>query len=97
MFKGMISALALGVVLTATASSSVESVIADAVAANKQAKALGHEWNVTGQAIKAAQAALKAGNEAEAMELAAQAKYMAEASVYQANDEKEAWKLRVPR
>lgn len=97
MLKGLISAVALTVAFGVQAGASVEATIADAVAANKQAKSLGHEWNVTGKAIKAAQEALKAGNLEEAMKLAAHAKYMAEASIYQADDEAKAWEMRVPR
>lgn len=97
MIKGLVSALALTVALGAQAGSSVESLIAEAVEANKQAKALGHEWNVTGKAIKAAEAALKEGKTEEAMKLAAHAKYMAEASIFQGEDEARTWEMRVPR
>ncbi len=97
MFKGLVGAVILGSAMLANASQSADAVIAAATEANKQAKSLGYEWNVTGKAIKAAQAALKAGNEAEALKLAEHAKYMAEASIFQAGDEKKNWMLRVPK
>ena len=97
MIKGLVGAIALSAAFVAQAGGSVESIIDQAIAANKEAKTLGYEWNVTGKAIKAAQAALKAGDSAEAMKLAAHAKYMAEASVYQGNDEANMWQMRVPK
>ncbi len=97
MVKGILSVALMSVALSATAAGSVTDMIQAATEANAKAKAMGYEWNVTGKAIKAAKEALKAGETAKAEELAAHAKYIAEASVDQAMDEQEAWKMRVAR
>lgn len=64
-----------------------EQAIADAKAANAEAKALGAEWNGTAGLIKDAEAALAAGDEAKAKDLAGKAQRQAEAAIKQAKDE----------
>ncbi|QGG80829.1 hypothetical protein GH975_09705 [Litorivicinus lipolyticus] len=76
---------------------SVDAMLEKASAANSKAKAMGYEWTITAPAIKKAQAAKEAGKADEAKGLASKALYWAEASVFQAENEDQNWKMRVPR
>jgi nucleoid-associated protein YgaU len=66
---------------------SAEQAIADAKAANAEAKALNNEWRDTGKLIEEAEKKLAAGDEAGAIELANKAKYQAETAAKQASAE----------
>lgn len=61
--------------------------IADAKAANAEAKALNYEWRDTGKLIAKAEKALEAGNDEEAIKLANKAKEQATIAVAQAEYE----------
>ncbi len=61
--------------------------IADAKAANAEARALNYEWRDTGKLIAKAEKALEAGNDEEAIKLANQAKEQATIAVAQAEAE----------
>lgn len=71
---------------TADAPSAAQ-VIADAKAANAEAKALNNEWRDTGKLIEDAEAKLAAGDEAAALALANEAMAQANAAIDQANAE----------
>jgi len=58
-------------------SSSADSAIAAAKAANKKAKAVGYEWRDTGKMIKKAEAARDAGDDEKAVKLAKKAEKQA--------------------
>ncbi len=77
----------------AAANESAEKVLAVAIATNKEANKLGYEWRDTGKWIKKAQAALKAGKEAEALKLAKKIKAAAKDGIQQAADQKNAGPL----
>ena len=64
-----------------------EQAIADAKASNAEAKAMGAEWRDTGTVIKSAEAALAAGDEEKAKELAGKAQRQAELAMQQAKAE----------
>ena len=77
---------------------SAEALIEEATAGYKQVAAeTSYQWTVTVKTIKAAQKALKDGNEAEAKKLAKQALDLVEATRKQAQFESENWKMRVPK
>jgi nucleoid-associated protein YgaU len=61
--------------------------IAEAKAANAEAKALNYEWRDTGKVIKAAEAKLAAGDEEGALALAKKAKDQANVAIAQADAE----------
>jgi nucleoid-associated protein YgaU len=71
----------------ASDSMTAEQAIADAKAANAEAKAVNYEWRDTGKMIKKAEEKLAAGDDAGAIALANKAKAQAETAVAQANDE----------
>ncbi len=64
-----------------------EQAIADAKAANAEAKAINYEWRDTGKIIKKAEDKLAAGDEEGAIKLANKAKAQANTAVAQANAE----------
>jgi hypothetical protein len=66
-------------------------------AANKQAGQLRDQWTVTATALKAAKKAADAGDFDKAVTEAKEAEALAKASVYQATNEKDAWKAEVIR
>jgi hypothetical protein len=66
-------------------------------AANKQAGQLRDQWTVTATALKAAKKAADAGDFDKAVTEAQEAEALAKASVYQATNEKDAWKAEVIR
>ena len=71
------------------AASAAEQAIADAKAANAEAAALGFEWRDTGKIIEEAEAALAAGDNDKALELANKALAQAEDAKRQAELEKQ--------
>ncbi len=68
-------------------SSLAEQAIADAKAANAEAKAVNYEWRDTGKLIKKAEEKLAAGDDAAAIKLANQAEEQANIAVAQAASE----------
>lgn len=96
MLKGLVTAAVLSAALSASASA-VDELLAQAIAANEKAQSQGHEWTVTAKAIKAAQSALADGNDELALQLAEKAKFIAEASAFQASSEVDNWQARVPK
>jgi nucleoid-associated protein YgaU len=66
---------------------SAEQAIADAKAANAEAKAAGYEWRDTGKLISEAEAKLADGDEEGAIELANKAKFQAETAIAQADEQ----------
>ncbi len=65
---------------------------AAAEAANKQAGALRNQWTTTGIALAAAKKAAAEGNFDAALAASKEAEALAKASIYQANEQKDAWK-----
>jgi len=64
-----------------------EQAIANAKSANAKAKRMGAEWRDTGKIIKSAEAAMAAGDEEKAKQLAGKAQRQAEYAMQQAKDE----------
>lgn len=65
---------------------------AAAEAANKEAGALRNQWTTTGIALAAAKKAAAEGNFDAALAASKEAEALAKASIYQANEQKDAWK-----
>jgi len=65
---------------------------AAAEAANKQAGALRNQWTTTAATLAAAKKAAAEGNFDSAVTASKEAEALAKASIYQANEQKEAWK-----
>lgn len=65
---------------------------AAAEAANKQAGTLRNQWTTTGIALAAAKKAAAEGNFDAALAASKEAEALARASIYQANEQKDAWK-----
>jgi hypothetical protein len=65
---------------------------AAAVAANKEAGALRNQWTTTAATLAAAKKAAAEGNFDSAVAASKEAEALARASIYQANEQKEAWK-----
>jgi hypothetical protein len=65
---------------------------AAAEAANKEAGALRNQWTTTAAALAAAKKAAAEGNFDSALAASKEAEALAKASIFQANDQKEAWK-----
>ena len=65
---------------------------AAAEAANKEAGVLRNQWTTTGIALAAAKKAASEGNFDTAIAAAKEAEALARASIYQANEQKDAWK-----
>ena len=65
---------------------------AAAEAANKQAGALRNQWTTTDIALAAAKKAAAEGNFDTAVAASKEAEALAKASIYQANEQKDAWK-----
>jgi len=65
---------------------------AAAEAANKEAGALRNQWTTTGIALAAAKKAATEGNFDAALAASKEAEALARASIYQANEQKDAWK-----
>jgi hypothetical protein len=99
--KGPISLLVLAMMLlTAGASSALAAASADefkaayaaAEAANTQAGALRNQWTATMSTLADAKKAADAGNFDSAVALSKEAEALAKASIFQATNEKQAWK-----
>jgi hypothetical protein len=88
-----------GVSLAAAAGTEADfkAALAAAEAANKQAGALKNQWTTTAQTLDAAKKAADAHKYDQAIELAKHAEALAKASIYQANEQEEAWKAAVIR
>jgi len=69
---------------------SAEQAISNAIAANKKAKSIGHEWRDTAKIIKKAKKAAKAGDEAKAIKLANKAEFQGHAAYAQGIEQKDA-------
>jgi hypothetical protein len=65
---------------------------AAAEAANKEAGALRNQWTTTGIALAAAKKAAAEGNFDVAVAASKEAEALAKASIFQAKEQKEAWK-----
>ena len=65
---------------------------AAAEAANKQAGALRNQWTTTAATLAVAKKAAAEGNFDSAVAASKEAEALAKASIYQANEQKEAWK-----
>jgi hypothetical protein len=91
----MISAATLA--LAAASEADFKAAYDAADAANKQAGQLRDQWTVTATALKAAKKAADAGDFDKALTEAKEAEALAKASVYQATNEKDAWKAEVIR
>jgi hypothetical protein len=65
---------------------------AAAEAANKEAGVLRNQWTTTGIALAAAKKAATEGNFDTAVAASKEAEALARASIYQANEQKDAWK-----
>ena len=93
------SALAAMLLIAGAASTLAASTEADfkaafsaAEAANKQAAGLRNQWTTTAAALAEAKKAAEAGDFDRAIAASKQAEALAKASIFQANNEKEAWK-----
>jgi hypothetical protein len=78
--------------LAAATADDFKAAYAAAEAANKQAGTLRDQWTTTKTALDAAKKAADSGNFDEAVASAKQAEALANASIYQATSEKDAWK-----
>jgi predicted nucleic acid-binding Zn-ribbon protein len=95
-----ISILALSLVLLSAGASSLHAATeadftaayAAAEAANKEAGSLRNQWTTTAATLAAAKKAAAEGNFDSAVAASKEAEALARASIYQANEQKEAWK-----
>ena len=78
--------------LAASSESDFKVAYAAAEAANKEAGALRNQWTVTQAALTEARAAAAKGDFDQAVASAKEAEALANASIFQATHEKEAWK-----
>ncbi|MBU6463456.1 MAG: hypothetical protein KGK01_15525 [Bradyrhizobium sp.] len=83
--------------LAAASEADFNAAYAEAEAANKQAGALRDQWTTTAAALANAKKAAEAGNFDAAVAEAKEAEALAKASVFQATQEKDAWKAEVIR
>jgi hypothetical protein len=91
----LISALLIAAATSALAASSeadFKAAYAAAEAANKEAGTLRNQWTVTAAAMAAAKKAADSGDFDKAVAQSKEAEALAKASIFQATDEKEAWK-----
>ena len=79
-------------VLAASSEADFKAAYAAAEAANKEAGLLRNQWTVTAAALAAAKKAADAGDFDKAVAQSKEAEALAKASIFQATDEKEAWK-----
>jgi hypothetical protein len=96
-----ISALSLASVLLIASATAMQAAgseadykaaYAAAEAANKEAGSLRNQWTVTAAALAAAKKAADSGDFDQAITSSKEAEALANASIYQATSEKEAWK-----
>jgi hypothetical protein len=88
----VMAAVAAASPLYAASEADFSTSYAAAEAANKQAGALRNQWTTTGIALAAAKKAAAEGNFDAAVAASKEAEALAKASVYQANEQKDAWK-----
>jgi hypothetical protein len=91
----LISALLIAAATSALAASSeadFKAAYAAAEAANKEAGTLRNQWTVTAAAMAVAKKAADSGDFDKAVAQSKEAEALAKASIFQATDEKEAWK-----
>ncbi len=81
--------------LTAASEADFKAAYAAAEAANKEAGSLRNQWTVTAAALAAAKKAAESGDFDKALAQSKEAEALAKASIFQATDEKEAWKALV--
>src|SRR6478609_3989065 len=79
-------------VLAAGSEADFKAAYAAAEAANKQAGLLRNQWTVTAAALANAKKAADQGDFDKAVASSKEAEALANASIFQANSEKEAWK-----
>jgi hypothetical protein len=79
-------------VSAASSESDFKAAYAAAEAANKEAGSLRNQWTVTAAALAAAKRAADKGDFDQAISSAKEAEALAKASIFQAANEKEAWK-----
>jgi LmbE family N-acetylglucosaminyl deacetylase len=84
--------VAIATPLYAAGEADFSAAYAAAEAANKQAGALRNQWTTTGIALAAAKKAAAEGNFDAALAASKEAEALAKASIYQANEQKDAWK-----
>lgn len=84
-------------IATAGTGTTAEHIEAAKVAYKKVASDTSYQWTVSVKAIKAAEKALEAGNDAVARQLAHEAMELVEATAMQAKIESETWQMRVPK
>ncbi len=100
--KKFLKRVALGLVFVTplavgATGSAAEQIEAAKSAYKKVAKETSYQWTTSVKAIKAAEKALKAGKEDEAMKHVKKAMDLIEATALQAKIEGETWRLRVPK
>jgi hypothetical protein len=78
--------------LAASSEADFKAAYAAAEAANKEAGTLRNQWTVTAAALAAAKKAADSGDYDKAVAQSKEAEALAKASIFQATDEKEAWK-----
>ena len=91
----LISVLPIAAATSALAASSeadFKAAYAAAEAANKEAGTLRNQWTVTAAAMAVAKKAADSGDFDKAVAQSKEAEALAKASIFQATDEKEAWK-----
>jgi hypothetical protein len=88
----VIAAVAAASPLYAASEADFSAAYAAAEAANKQAGALRNQWTTTAATLAAAKKAAAEGNFDAAVAASKEAEALAKASIYQANEQKDAWK-----
>lgn len=78
--------------LYAASEADFSAAYAAAEAANKQAGALRNQWTTTAASLAAAKKAAAEGNFDGAIAASKEAEALAKASIFQANEQKDAWK-----
>jgi hypothetical protein len=78
--------------LQAATEADFSAAYAAAEAANKEAGALRNQWTTTAATLAAAKKAAAEGNFDSAVAASKEAEALARASIYQANEQKQAWK-----
>jgi hypothetical protein len=78
--------------LQAATEADFSAAYAAAEAANKEAGALRNQWTTTAATLAAAKKAAADGNFDSAVAVSKEAEALARASIYQAHEQKEAWK-----
>jgi hypothetical protein len=79
-------------VLAASSEADFKAAYAAAEATNKEAAGLRNQWTTTAAALAAAKKAADSGDFDQAVAFSKEAEALAQASVFQSKNEKEAWK-----